>query len=199
MRSKAAAGNRVLRRKKEKAGRYVRLFHVIKRSLFSVFKIKAAFFVIHNRMTDQDADNGGDRNGDHQSEEAEQNPAGEQGEHNPDRMQPDVVADQFRSEEVAFEKLSDHKDGGHAYNRHQAVKLGKGQRHADDEAGDGADIRDKGNDPGQKTDQQAQVQPCQVQADGVKAAEDDAYAQLSADEAGQCAVDFPCLLFNRLF
>ena len=65
-----------MRRKKEKAGRYVRLFHVIKRSLFSVFKIKAAFFVIHNRMTDQDADNGGDRNGDHQSEEAEQNPAG---------------------------------------------------------------------------------------------------------------------------
>jgi len=87
----------------------------VRRRVFSlIFKIEAAFFIIDNGVTDQNTDYGCNRDGDHQTEEAEQNTAGQQSKHNPDRVQADVVADQFGGKEVTFQKLSDHKNDHNA-------------------------------------------------------------------------------------
>ena len=62
-------------------------------------------------MTSDNADRRCGWNGDEQPQEARQLPEGKQGEHQPDWVKPDRLADELRREYVAFEKLTGSNNG----------------------------------------------------------------------------------------
>ena len=76
-------------------------------------------------MSDQNTDNRSHGNGNHQTEETEQNTAGQQGKHYPYRMQTDIVSDQFRGKKIALDKLSAEKNGHNLQDRRPRIKLCK--------------------------------------------------------------------------
>ena len=65
---------------------------------------------MREREAQEHPDRGGERNRNQKPDEAEQIAEGKQREHQPDGMQPDAFADEFRRQHVAFEKLADDED-----------------------------------------------------------------------------------------
>ena len=113
-------------------------------------------------MADENTNDGGYRNGNHQAEKTEKNAAGQQGKHNPDRMQSDAVPNQFGSQEIAFKELSDKEDADNLLDGSLAVKLCLGYGNADNKAADAADIRDERNQACQEANQQPQFKSRKV-------------------------------------
>ena len=75
--------------------------------------VERACEILPQREAHQHADRGRERHRDQQTDEAEQIAEREQREHQPDRMQPDALADQLRRQHVAFQQLADEEDADH--------------------------------------------------------------------------------------
>ncbi len=112
-------------------------------------------------------------------------------------MQVDAVADQLRRQEVSFDHLAGDEHARDHGNLAPGIELGDGERHPDEEAGQHPHIRDEWEQSRSQPYDEAELQPHQRQADGVKQAEQKADGELAPEEAGQRHVDQVRLLMDR--
>src|SRR5206468_11852057 len=75
--------------------------------------VERRFLVACDREAREDADDRGDGYGDHDAREAEERTAREEREEDPQRVEPDLVADEVRGEHVVVQHLAGGEDPGH--------------------------------------------------------------------------------------
>src|SRR5262249_25581839 len=124
------------------------------------------------------------------ADEAEQVAEGEHREDDPDRMQPDALADQLGRDDVALDELAEQEDRDYA---DDPLPVGPELRdrhaRADHQPGERADIGHEGDQAGDDADQQCKMQPDEPERDRIVEAEEQANDQLPAHKAGDRSVN----------
>ncbi len=136
----------------------------------------------------QHADHRGHRHRQQHAQEAEHGAAGEQREDHPHRVQLHPVAQEARVDHVALQQLPGDEHRHHLRHPRPGRELRQRQADGGDAAGDGADIGDEGQHARRDADDQPQVQPHQLQRQGVEQRQQHAAQRLAAQPGGQDAV-----------
>src|SRR3989338_2060325 len=162
-------------------------------------EIELAAAVLRNAEAGENAERGGDRQCEQRADETEQGRKGENGEHDPDGMQADAVADQLRRKEIPLDELADGEDADHQTDLEIArPEREERQGNPDNEAEDRAEIGNETDDARNDADDEAELQADQRQAHGVNEAENEADNDLPAHEAFENRVDVARELTDRL-
>src|SRR6187431_1081056 len=81
-------------------------------------RVDRAFEIFADRKAKQYADRRRKRNGHQQPDEPEQVAERDQGKHHPDRMQPNLGADELGRKHIAFKRLTNQEHAAHHGNRY---------------------------------------------------------------------------------
>src|SRR5262249_36586450 len=124
------------------------------------------------------------------ADEAEQHAAGEEGEEDPEGVEPHLSADQVRSQHIVVQQLADGEDAEPDGDGSPVrPELDRGHAERDSGAPEGPQIRHERHRAGRETDQQARLEPDEGERDRVVDGERGTYDGRPTSESFQHRID----------